>query len=142
MSKRKVEALKAIAQRGGTDNERRIASEKLSQAKPSNGLARTDEVTGANRYTGQGVITRHRNGAKAYIRGESLAEFLNQIKDGKEFTNRTVGYSQEFGPGDFYVVLSWLLDMGVCVKAGSRYTVPNVKTVRDAWNQQVESMKL
>lgn len=141
MSKRKIDALTQVAKRGGTENERKVASAKLSQAQAS-AIVKASETDGANRYTSQGVITRHRGEAKAYLRGESLAHFLRHVADGKEFTNRSIPWTESFGQGDYYVILGWMLDHGVCIKNGSRYTVPSTKTVRDAWNQQVEQMKL
>src|SRR3954447_1638708 len=136
MTTRRQKALVATATRGGTAQERQTAKEKLK----TDLAVRSEEQDDV--WTGQGVLARERNGNKAYLRGTALRHFLGHVKDDVAFTARSVPMSEDFGTGDFYMVLSWLLKNDLCSKNGSKYTIPNRSFVRATWNQAVDAMKL
>jgi hypothetical protein len=136
MTKRRQAALVATATRG-IGHEQQVAREKIKTTALAVRSEEQDDV-----WTGQGVLARQRNGNKAYLRGAALKHFLSHVRDGQAFTVRSVPMSEDFGTGDFYMVLSWLLKHGLCLKNGTKYTVVNRNSVRSAWNQAVDQMKL
>jgi hypothetical protein len=125
---------------GGTVHEREIASRKLSQLRSTLPAVRAEEVSDA--WSTCGTLVRDRNGAKAYLRETALRYFLEHVSNGCVVTNRTVPLSDEFGSGDFYVILSWLLKHDLCIKMGSRYQISSKAAIVKKWNGFVDQMKV
>lgn len=142
----KTAALEAIASHnsGATPHEKQTARKLLANLKtaPADTLPELRSEETDDVWTGQPVLTRNRNGANAMLRGQALAHFLANIRDGQEITYKSVPFADNYGSGDFYVILSWLLKTGHAHKLGSRYKIPSIKAIKAAWNDQIEQMKM
>lgn len=137
----KLERLKTMAERGGTENEREIAR-KLLSAIPTNNLPEIRSEESEDKWTQMGVITRHRKGVKIHLKGVAVQHFLKNIKDGQTITNRTIPLTDEvFGSGDFYTMISWLLKFGLATKLGSKYKIHSRKEIMLNWNSCIDAMK-
>ena len=96
-----------------------------------------------DRWESHGQLTRIRGGNRAYLRGTALKHFLASIKDGVSFTARDVPQNRDFGSGDLYVILSWLVKMGWASKMPrSSYVVDSRAKVRMAWNTMMDKTKI
>jgi hypothetical protein len=94
-------------------------------------------------WSGQGVLTNHTEGQpNRYLRQVALLWFLSHTRDNVVFNYRSIPYGEDFGTGDFYTVLSWLLDHNLAIKDGSRYAVPSRQEVARVWNLYVEEMMI
>src|SRR5438105_350323 len=85
-----------MASRGGTPNEREIATRLLTEMEPYQ-EERNDT------WEEQGTLIRCRGGARAFLRQPALIHFLNHAKEGTPFTYKSIPYADDFGSGDFYV---------------------------------------
>jgi hypothetical protein len=137
MTNRKQSALVQIATRGGSVNEQIIAAKMLAK---NTTLVEYKEESN-DRWEASGVLIRYRNEVKAYLRQNCLIYFLKQVGN-KEFTYKDIKYTDDFGSGDFYTILSWLLKNNLVLKIGSRYIVLDSSLVVTTWNHSVERMKI
>ena len=137
LTKNMREKLQVMAERGGTENERRIAREHLDKH------TKVDVRIPEYKWTAMGVLIREKDGNKAYLRGSALVWFLLHVKDGQSFTYKNFPQDEHGSSGDFYVIITWLLPMGLVVKLpNSRYAVPSRKRVIDAWNATIDAGKI
>lgn len=132
MAQSRQEKLAVYAARGGTENERAVAREKMGSL-PAIRKEEADDT-----WTPRGEIVRDRRGAKAYLRGAALAYMLESVVEGNFFSEREMVRNENFGSGDFYVIISWMLKFDLCVKSGSRYSVPSKQNVKDKWNKSIK----
>ena len=134
--------LNTMALRGGTANERSIANSKLQSLTVVSALAVIEDEEKGDVYVPQGQLIRIRKGLKAYLRGNVLKHFLTNVQDGVLFSNRSIAMTEEFGSGDFYVVLGWLLCNNLAIKHGSKYEIKSRLKVVEKWNELVGQMRL
>ncbi len=132
------EKLRTMASRGGTANERAVAGSMLDDLP----VLRQDEVA-EDEWTGQGVLTRTRNGNKQYLRASALRYFLEHAAGTTVSPRNQPQFTDEYGPGDYYLILSWLTYNGLCEKqTGARYAISSKKNIVTVWNKAVEAMKI
>ena len=136
----KAAKLARMAERGGTENERAVAKAKLQSFASVPAKVAPEEASDI--WLPMGQLIRIRGNSRTFLRQTALKHFLQHIKNKQEFNNRSIPLTDDFGTGDFYVILSWLLKCNLCIKRGSRYEIPNKATVVAMWNLSVDSMKL
>lgn len=133
----KRKKLEVMASRGGTVNERTIAKKKLETLP-----AVIESEESRDIWVPMGNLIRVRGNVRVFLRGPALKHFLHNVKEGEKFSNRTVPLTAEFGTGDFYVVLSWMLKNNLCTKYGSKYEIGSKARIAKMWNASVDEMKI
>lgn len=138
MSVRKQQALQQMAARGGSVNEKVVALKKLN-AVPAI-FDQSEER--ADVWSADGQLTRNRGGLKSYISGVKLAHFLEFVQDGKIFTYKSIPFTETYGTGDFYTILSFGVKLGAIDKIGSTYLMKSRNTIKKAFNEHLENSKI
>jgi hypothetical protein len=142
---RKRDALREIATRGGTPEERENARLKLASmgkvsAAPAPPAVRSDEAD--DKWEIDGRLARTRKGNRSYMRRGALRHFLKNVRNGEWFKGYEMPYNEDFRSSDFYVVLSWLLFNDLALKKGESYCVPSKSAAVAAWNKSLDDLKL
>jgi hypothetical protein len=141
MTNRKIEALKEMAERGGSENERLLAVEALARM----GIKFEEKPKAkhsVDQWSSMGVVTHTKAGKNTYVRGASLIHLLKYVQEKRMFTYKSAPFCPEYNQGDFYAILSWMMKCGLVQKYGSRYAIPSMAKVKEMWNKEVDKMKI
>ncbi len=129
-----------MAERGGTENERAVARKMLAKLPEATTPPPKAEGAPPPKWFmfGKAVAAESGRSFDEY----ALRALLPQIRDGVPFTMANVHRSDDLTVTDFHTILVWIVGLGLCTKAGARYTVRSKVAVATAWNEACERMKI
>lgn len=121
------------ATKAEAETARKLAAKIATPAK-----AETKEV-----YLGDVRITRYCPGsANAHFFGSRLKHFLAHAKE-HPFSYRTIPNTNDFGQGDYYNILNWLISNGFVTKLiNAQYRIKSVKEVKERFNSLLTDLLL
>jgi len=84
------------------------------------------------------IVTRHKNGYKGAIDTARIKHFMKLVRPNVKMTYRDF-IGKEFAQQDFYVMVDWMISIGLCNKQGSSYVFPGnfAAGFTSYWNKQV-----